>query len=157
MYKFENTLPRESEKAMIELQNFLLEEAEKRFGRRDTSKTIWPPKFGDGPPYIVSYSNYAGAFLSKNASGYWQTALYELAHETVHLLNPIIGDTNYLEEGIAVAFSVDLSESLTNHPMSPNDEHYSLAWSLVKNLPDDINASVKKIRDKSGHDVVMQL
>ena len=45
--------------------------------------------------------------MSDNGRFYWPTVVYELAHETVHLLNPVfLGEANYLEEGVAVAFSL---------------------------------------------------
>lgn len=72
--------------------------------------------------------------LSLNAAKYWPTAVYELAHESVHLMNPVVGNTNFLEEGIAVAFSMDMSSD-AGHSMSPQNQVYQEALSLVRSLP----------------------
>ena len=89
------------------MQVHLLKLAEDILGPRDTSKTICQPTFTDHGPNIRNTPNLDGAFaeLSRNAEGYWPTVVNELAHETVHLLNPRPGIGNWLSEGMAVAFS----------------------------------------------------
>ncbi|WP_236734022.1 hypothetical protein, partial [Aliivibrio fischeri] len=152
MYIFDNVLPRDSKSAVWALQIFLLAEAEKLVGVKAIDKEIFQPTFEKEGPFIRNrvQSDGAWAVLSDNAGGYWPTALYELAHETIHLLNPIVGYTNYLEEGIAVAFSVDLSKNETTHPMSPNDKYYQRALKLVQLLPDGVYESARSIRNKFG-------
>jgi len=99
MYTFDIVLPKDSEVAVWALQNFLLEKAENLLGKKEQDKQIFQPTFEARGPFIRNRVQKDGAWavLSNNAGGYWPTALYELAHETIHLLNPVIGHTNYLE------------------------------------------------------------
>ncbi|MEZ8232408.1 hypothetical protein CWO04_00340 [Vibrio splendidus] len=152
MYTFDLVLPKDSKVAVWALQKFLLEEAEKLLGKKELDKQIFQPTFGERGPFIRNRLQNDGAWavLSHNAGGYWPAALYELAHETIHLLNPVIGYTNYLEEGIAVAYSIDMSKRETTHPMSPNDKYYQRAYELVQLLPDGIYESAKWIRNELG-------
>jgi hypothetical protein len=152
MYRFEETLPQNSDAGVWQLQLFLLQEAEARLGPMDPSKKIYQPTFQNDGPRIINTPNFDGAFasLSMNAAVYWPTTLYELAHETIHLLNPIAGYSNYLEEGLAVAFSVEMSRTKTTHAMQPNDIYYATAWKLVLQLPGDPYVAGAKIRGSCG-------
>lgn len=152
MYQFPNDLPVDNAPAVWTLQQFLLAHAESRFGRRTPGKKLYQPVFDNARPCIINTPNLDGAFasLSKNASEYWPTTLFELAHETVHLLDPAPGFTNYLEEGIAVAFSVEMSQSYTDDPQQPNDHHYQKAWHLVIRLPDHWANAASRLRKKCG-------
>ena len=102
------TSPRNDPVALWALQQNLLSIAEAALGARDTSKKIYQPGFTDHGPHIRNTPELDGAFaeLSRNSECYWPTAIHEMAHETVHLLNPVPGNGNYLGEGVAVAFSV---------------------------------------------------
>nr|WP_298114081.1 hypothetical protein [uncultured Pseudomonas sp.] len=151
MYKFPTQSPIASKPEMWNLQNFLLRKAEELIGPRDPQKEIFQPTFDRKGPFIMNRFQGDGAWavLSFNASNYWPTALYELAHETIHLLDPVEGFTNYLEEGIAVAFSLELSRTQTNHAMpAPTDKFYGRALELVKALPVDPFSSAHRIRSK---------
>ncbi|OCH70093.1 hypothetical protein A6D94_21800 [Vibrio splendidus] len=155
MYEFSIELPEKSELAVWQLQIFLLKEAEARFGIKDTKKIIYQPTFSNNDkegPMIMNRYNLDGAWaqLSVNSKVYWPCTLFELAHETVHLLNPVLGNTNYLEEGVAVAFSIEMSKNETNHPMETEDPTYLDAYRLVQLLPNNMYESVKMIRDKCG-------
>ncbi|EHG1331818.1 hypothetical protein [Vibrio vulnificus] len=156
MYSFSKVfLPEQSKPEVWKLQLFLLQEAEKLLGSKEQDKKVYQPTFSDNPddaPRIMNSASFDGAWahLSHNSKTYWPCTLYELAHETVHLLNPIAGYTNFLEEGVAVAFSIDMSKSLTEHPMSPIDKNYKRAYELVRLLPGDLYESASKIREHCG-------
>ncbi|MHA2718268.1 hypothetical protein ACXZ7B_26775 [Vibrio owensii] len=155
MYKFPEVLPEHSAPEVWKLQQFLLQEAESLLGRIEQDKKVYQPTFSENTtsgPCIMNSVNFDGAWakLSHNSKGYWPCALYELAHETIHLLNPVAGYTNFLEEGVAVAFSVDMSSKYTQHPMSPSDKFYSRAHELVQKLPGGVYESAKKIRERCG-------
>ena len=85
------TSPRNDPVALWALQQNLLSIAEAALGARDTSKKIYRPGFTDDGPYIRNTPELDGAFaeLSRHSESYWPTAVYEMAHETVHLLNPV--------------------------------------------------------------------
>ena len=85
-----HTSPRNDPVALWAFQQNLLSIAEAALGARDTSKKIYQPGFTDDGPHIRNTPELDGAFaeLSRNSECYWPTAIYEMAHETVHLLNP---------------------------------------------------------------------
>lgn len=94
-----------------------------------------------------------GAFarLSRYAAGYWPSVIFDLAHETVRLLDPVMGITNWLEEGAAVAFSIRMSRELTSHPMAaPPGSVYATAHELVLQLPPPIEQSLGALRKEFG-------
>jgi len=93
-----------------------------------------------------------GAFvaLSMAASGYWPTVIFELAHETVHLLDPIAGYTNWLEEGIAVDYSIYAQFLFGLTPLQPEPGPYMEALQLVRTLPGGSFSAARVIREKIG-------
>jgi hypothetical protein len=149
-YTFPPSLPNESPSDIWKLQTFLLFEAGIRIGKRNSNKIIYQPIFSKDGPFIENKCDGANAALSHNAAGYWPTALYELAHETIHLFDPITGYTNYLEEGIAVIFSVEMSKDWTNHPIITSNETYVKAWELVKKLANNPYTAARYLREKIG-------
>lgn len=151
MFTFSENTPINDPVEVWRIQLLLIADAESRYGARDATKTICQPVFGPDGPILVNTPDMSGAFarLSNASAGYWPTLVFELAHETVHLLDPIAGVTNYLEEGVASAFSVEMS-ALTSHPQSYTDSAYSAALELVKQLPAPLATSVARIRQICG-------
>ena len=144
--------PREDPSAFWKIQCELLRLAEDTLGPRDASKVIYQPVFADDGPYIRNTPNLDGAFaeLSRNAETYWPTAVYELAHETVHLLNPKPGVGNWLSEGIAVAFSVYAQLHFKLGPQCINMQSYRRSLELVSELPYGPLEAGRSIRDACG-------
>lgn len=135
------------------IQKELLARAESMLDSRNQAKKVYQPIFRSDGPIVVNTPNFDGAFaaLSLNAAGYWPTVVYELAHETVHLLDPIAGNTNWLEEGAAVEFSVLMSRTLTSHAMEPAPaSNYATARSLVAQLPSPTLESIRVLRQRFG-------
>lgn len=159
MYDFPNQSAELNDSALWRLQCFLIKKCENYFGVVANDKRVYQPVFnsteltGDGDkPHIINTPNFDGAFasLSNAARTYWPTTLYELAHETVHLLNPVERYTNYLEEGMAVHFAVEMSEKYTEKRQEPSCPFYKKAWSLVQKLPIDVYSAGKLIREHFG-------
>ena len=151
-FEFPIELPKDDPVTLWKLQQHLIVEAESRFGARDNNKIVYQPIFREDGPIIINTPNLDGAFaaLSPNAAGYWPTAAYELAHETLHLLNPTVGLTNWLEEGIAVAFSIAMSQ-YTDHPMAPpKNSNYSIALEMVESLPTSYEETARRVRSECG-------
>ena len=73
-----------------------------------------------------------------------------MAHETVHLLNPIPGNTNNLEEGVAVAFSLEAQQSYDINIQKPRMESYLHVLQLVGMLPGGSLGATKSVRDYVG-------
>lgn len=131
--------PAEDPRAMWRLQQVLLDLAEEKFGTRDISKKIYQPTFHVDGPHIRLTPTLDGAFaeLSHFAQNYWPTAVYELAHETVHLLNPQPGQqSTVLEEGLAVEFAVFAQLALGLSPQLPEEGPYRDALKAIRRLPD---------------------
>lgn len=151
MYTFPSTIPCNDKSEVWKLQKFLFRECEEILGSRDKSKIIFQPEFKEGAPFIIhNYEmNGAGAILSKNASTYWPTLLFELAHETVHLLNPVI-EANYLEEGFAALFSLEMSNKFGDSQGNYINTEYQIALGLLKQIPENIWEVGKLIRDNFG-------
>jgi hypothetical protein len=147
-----NQLPKDDAPKVWALQNTFLKTAEDLLGPRDPRFIICQPRFWAGGPHILHLeSPNVVAELSMSASGYWPTLYYELGHETVHLLNPVVGPTSWLEEGIAVAFSVFIQGSPESiKPELPRDHIYAEAWKLVSNLPGGPYEFGKAVRAKFG-------
>ncbi len=144
--------PREDPSAVWSVQLQLLRRAEDTLGPRDTSKTICQPAFTDHDPNIRNTPNLDGAFaeLSRNAEGYWPTVVNELAHETVHLLNPKPGDGTWLSEGIAVAFSNYAQRQFKLEPQSISMPSYKRALELASELPPHPLVAGRRIREACG-------
>ena len=147
-----SSLPVQDPSALWSLQSQLMSLAEDILGQRDVTKNIYQPVFAGNGPFIRNTPNLDGAFaeLSRNAERYWPTAVYELAHETVHLLNPKPGGGTWLEEGIAVAFSVYAQTQYNLKPQSINMQSYRRALQLVSELPPDLLAAGRLIRETCG-------
>ena len=144
--------PREDPSALWSVQLQLLRLAEDILGQRDASKTKCQPVFADDGPYIRNTPNLDGAFaeLSRKAEAYWPTVVNELAHETVHLLNPKPGIGNWLSEGIAVAFSYYAQRCYGVEPQRINMESYRRSLELVSELPPSPLAAGRLIRVANG-------
>ena len=157
MYNFTIEHAQNDGSALWALQCFLRSQCESVFGLKAHDKEIYQPKFNAcdvspdrDRPHILVFPEGAKAVLSNSARTYWPTTLYELAHETVHLLNPITGDASYLEEGMAVYFSVQMSQLHTEHAMSPTCPFYIRAQQLVQQLPYGVYESGRIIREQCG-------
>jgi hypothetical protein len=149
---FPQVRPDKSPEQLWKLQMDLLALAESELGSRDLSRSIHQPVFHANGPQLVNTPHLDGAFvrLSLNAKGYWPTAVYELAHETVHLLDPTCSYTNWLEEGIAVAFSIRAQQHYGLTVQRPNLASYDKALSLAESLPGGALHAGRAIRATLG-------
>jgi len=154
------TRPEDDHDGLIRMQKDLLYWAEELYGGRDTSWNLAPqPMFGNRNPHIF-YPDPASLKLvmiklGQGAREKWTKALFQLAHEVIHLLNPNRPDpgecpvTNYLEEGVACAFSsyVQRRCGITgNDFVRDNLPAYIYALRLVTQLPKGNIAAARRIR-----------
>ena len=142
--------PREDPSSLWALQLDLLAKAESSLGMRDTTKKIYQPQFTDDGPLIRNTPTLDGAFaeLSRNGESYWPTVVFELAHETVHLLDPIPGNTNNLEEGVAVAFSIGVQPAYGVKFQQPTMKSYIDVLQLVCALPGGPLVAGRRVRER---------
>lgn len=148
-----NGSPEKDLETLWRIQEILLGTAEQVLGPRDHSKTIGRPEFHTNGPRIYNTDSPDGAHvvLSSNAKNFWPTAIYEMAHETVHLLNPVRGYTTWLEEGMAVEFSIIAQQKFgITDVQTPGPGPYFDALTLVKELPNGALSAGKLIRNTWG-------
>ncbi|WP_133273792.1 hypothetical protein [Hymenobacter radiodurans] len=142
-----HTVPNE----VWQLQNYLLNEAETLLGPKGNT-IIYQPEFKKvGGPQLINSNTRDGAWaaLSPYAAQYWPTTAYELAHETIHLLNPVHGYTNHFEEGIAVLFAERISQH-TESPQQDDISAYRKALALIHHIPYDPFEVAKRVRSECG-------
>jgi hypothetical protein len=88
----------------------MLQLAERRFGARDPLFTVLDIKFWNNVPQTDPLWKHKRIviFLGPEAQKRGIEARFQLAHECIHLLNPVlIQDVTVLEEGIATNFSLE--------------------------------------------------
>ena len=143
--------PCEDPSGLWTVQGALLSAAQAHLGTRDESKKIFQPQFTDEGPMLRNTPALDGAYveLSRAGENYWPTVMFELAHETVHLLDPIPGDTNYLEEGIAVFFSLEVASWYNDYVRSSTGP-YRDALELTESLPAGPLEAGKRVRESVG-------
>ncbi len=131
------SIPEHDYPGLWALQQELLTLAEKLLGERDRTKTIYQPVFHDNGPHLRNTPTLDGAFaeLSPTSKIYWPTVVYEMAHETIHLLNPTVSNTNFLEEGVAVEFSIYAQGLYGLAAQVPQSGNYLEALQLTRALP----------------------
>jgi hypothetical protein len=153
--KFPDAPPRACSDLLQALQTVFLEHAESLLGPRGGGKEIKWPGFEDADPRIRHSVDGESvcAMLSPRAGGSWLAAVFELAHETVHLLNLVMGPASLYEEGVAVEFSLDICRGvfgLSGYQACISrvcqDVHYAEAWGLVRLLGGDVFAGGKAVR-----------
>jgi hypothetical protein len=108
--------------------------AESRYGQRDISFAFLGVEFSDAGPQIWFPGNRRHVIIQLNTSAINDEirALYPLAHECVHLLDPqVLGDASVFEEGLAALFSAEYVRRLCP-TYSPSDAKYDTAARLVK-------------------------
>jgi hypothetical protein len=105
-------LPEDALPSLTRQLGLFLEKAETQFGPRNMSFTLLGIEFYDGPnrvTYPNTDRNQIVIQLSKESEsrGNHDQALFQLAHETVHVLAPVdVGTSTVLEEGLATYFSL---------------------------------------------------
>lgn len=158
-----DTRPADDCEGLKKLQKDLLDWAEELFGQRDGGWMICPPDFDldDDQPHIYYPKPFAKKLvqikLVPEANDKWPIALYQMAHEVIHLLNPKEKDletgfrdsANVLEEGVACAFSFYvLRRCNIKVELYKNESKlsYRQAHKLVARLQSGDIAAAKRIR-----------
>lgn len=128
----------------------ILRIAEEKYGPRDYSYTILGVEFNqDGHPRIWYPGNCKNVIIqiTLNCLNDLNRAVFQVAHEAIHCLCPTgKKSANNLEEGLATLFSIEYTKTNGNGIWSPNDENYSAASELVKQLLSFDSKIIKKLR-----------
>lgn len=93
----------------------------------------------------------------------WEEVFYDICHESLHLLNPVLNvnsskiKVSALEEGVAVKFAEQMYEKYikpycdkipSTSPANALGSQYFIAYSAAKNIPDDVLKEVRNVFGK---------
>jgi hypothetical protein len=112
----------------------ILRLAEDRYGPRDCSFTMLGVEFTETGPrtWFPGDCRQVVIQLSTSAMNDEIRALYQLAHECVHLLDPVVfGLASVFEEGVATLFSAEYARRL-QPSYSPSEAKYGAAARLAQ-------------------------
>ena len=127
----------------------ILAEVEGRYGERDRSYTVLGIEFGPETPMLwyPGSRKHIVVQLALNALDDTALALYQLAHECVHLLSPTGGvNAPVLEEGLATIYSEEYVAREFNRTGLTNIASYIHAASLVRQLLQHDDQAIPKLR-----------
>lgn len=152
-----DTPPEQSPEEMWRLQLVLLKYAESHFGTRSGKKILYRPDFDIDGPFVRHTPKYDGAFadLSFGSKSSWDCALNEIAHETVHLLDPRgtskpAPKSSNFEEAVATAFAMHCSELAGGTYRAPS-RNYAIALAHTSSFTSNIFTVAYAVRRSFGH------
>jgi len=128
-----------------------LAQAERQLGPRNRTFTILGVEFREGVPKVWFPGNCGHVIVQLGVSAMQDSnrALFQLAHECVHLLDPSPGGTNKLEEGLATHFALEVMQSLgVNY--STGDPKYDAACALVGEMLTGLPDAGRELRARYG-------
>lgn len=127
----------------------MLHRAEELYGARDLEYTPVGVEFTqDGPrTWYPGNRKHVAIQLSIGARYSVDVALFELAHEVIHLLSPSGGqNANVLEEGVSVEFALRYLREERGLTWQVPQPRYKRAHELVRVLLDIDEEAIKKLR-----------
>jgi hypothetical protein len=130
----------------------MLARAEAQFGQRNQSFTILGIEFRDGGPQVWFPGNrdHVVVQLSLSAMQDLNRAMFQLAHECFHLLDPAAGGSNVLDEGVATHFSLEFMQSEFRLQYPTGDPKYDRACALVRRMLSLRGDSARELRRLHG-------
>jgi hypothetical protein len=140
----------------------MLSEAEELYGRRDMNWTpIGVEFFASSVPHIwfPGNRNHVAVRLTLAAQYDLNEALWQLAHEIVHILGPVeMGKANNLEEGVATHFALNVSHYTDKSRVALFRQHVEQTASLYHSPLQDCEALlqmdpgiIKELRKKQPY------
>lgn len=149
MFKEPDTLPKQNPESGIEARDMIISEMEQLLGSRNKNFTLDAKiyYYQNGPMVSApkNLKNWCVVILSPGSEINWSCFMYEMAHEAVHLLDPREEPASYLEEGIAVWFSLHMCKKYGYRHKQPTGQ-YKKAFEWMTSLPDEPPVVVKKVR-----------
>jgi hypothetical protein len=154
-----STLPQESFDQVVVWQLRLLERAQECFGPCSGSKQFHCHRFDPTGPLVRHTADGTGVLvvLSMGAAKDWRAAVFELAHETIHLFDPVKGNARIFEEGVAVLFSLEIAREVFGDGghdaglcATLKHSSYREARDLMRKLGPDALTKVRAVRERCG-------
>ncbi|MGA8539811.1 MAG: hypothetical protein WB566_09950 [Terriglobales bacterium] len=127
----------------------MLREVEELYGIRDRSFTILGIEFREGVPQIWFPGNckHIAIQIGTGAMNDVNKALFQLAHECVHLLDPVLGgEASVLEEGLATNFSLIYAHR-SNPSYETGNAKYDTANRRVEQLLSQHPDAIRHLRE----------
>jgi hypothetical protein len=130
----------------------MLHQAEVEYGQRDRSYTLLGVEFRDGVPQVWFPENRKDVVVQLGLGAMQDPviALFQLAHEVIHLLDPRPGAANYLEEGVAADFQQRFIRSVVGHELPSGDPNYDRARALLHQFTTLAPNAVRSLRQTHG-------
>ncbi len=147
-----NPLPNGHSTTITSKFGHILNSAELKYGERDKSYTLLGIEFtSDVLPRIWYPGNCKNVIIqiTMNCLNDINRAVYQVAHETIHCLSPTGGrNGNFLEEGLAVHFSIEYTRNNGNGIWLSGIPKYDVALRLIEQLFIIDQDIIKKLRQK---------
>jgi hypothetical protein len=125
---------------------------ETRYGPRDASFNLLGIEFRDGQPGIWFPGDKGDVVVQLGTSAMCDEtrALFQLAHECVHLLDPVLGGAaSVLEEGVATAFALEYARRF-QADYSCGDAKYEAATEMATQALDSSPRAILELRAAGG-------
>lgn len=129
----------------------ILNEIEKNYGKRDPIFTILGIELTKKTIPQIWFPNNCGHIIiqiTDNCIKDMAEAVFQVAHEAVHCLNPVLfGQATVLEEGLATYFAINYTnEHFPEKNTKPSDHRYQTAESMVRKLLDGRPKIIRHLR-----------
>ena len=144
----------------------ILRIAEERYGTREQSYTILGVHFTQNKVPNIWYppsGKHIIIQITMDCMHEMNRAVWQVAHEVIHCLSPVeLGEASVLEEGLATLFAIEYTRENGNGFWESDDQRYTEASELVKQLisiDSDIIIKLRKIQPTIsliGKDLIMQ-
>lgn len=111
------------------------------------------PRFDDATPMsqVRMNAHQEGVIVIGNCAQTWEEVFYDMCHEAVHLLDPVVDvsrtEVSYLEEGCAVKFAEQMHAAYVRpycdlvprtSPIRDRKSPYHAAYAAASKMPDDV-------------------
>ncbi len=130
----------------------MLDMVQELLGPRKPGVALVKILFGGARPHLIVSGDLKNVTvqLSCSSDKDWGAFVGEFSHESVHVLDPVIGNASYLEEGVAELFKMRVLSQL-NETFLPNSEpQYLEAVDLVRAVGLDPFEFAKDVRAQLG-------
>ena len=146
--------PADNLDVLCKIQEILLAHAETYYGPRK-KQVFCPQILRTDYPCVRNTPDLKGGYaeLHVAAADSWHIAVFQLAHETIHLLDPQPAterSTTVLEEGIATSFSLQAIGEIDASGIHVS-QPYADAFFAFTQLGSQRHSIAREVRERAGH------